>query len=41
MANPIGDLAFPDNPNRRKRAGELHDDIVAFGAEFQRLYNER
>ncbi|KAG7006583.1 hypothetical protein G7Y79_00014g037580 [Physcia stellaris] len=41
MANAIGDLAFPDNVNRRKRAGELHDDIVTFGANFQKLLNER
>lgn len=41
MSNFVGDLAFPDNPNRRKRAGELHDDVVAFGANFQKLYNER
>jgi uncharacterized coiled-coil protein SlyX len=41
MPNAIGDLAFPDNPKRRKRAGELHDDIVGFGAEFQKLHNQR
>ncbi|KAK4450842.1 hypothetical protein QBC34DRAFT_436856 [Podospora aff. communis PSN243] len=41
MGNFVGDLIFSDNVNRRKRAGELHDDIVAFGAEVQRLNNER
>lgn len=41
MGNLIGDMVYPDNPNRRKRASELHDDVVAFGAQFHKLYNNR
>ncbi|RYP21599.1 hypothetical protein DL766_007901 [Monosporascus sp. MC13-8B] len=33
----IGDLFFPDNPNRRRRAEELRNQINAYGEEFKQL----
>lgn len=36
-ASSIGDLFFPDNPNRRRRAEELRNQINAFGEEFKQL----
>lgn len=33
----IGDIFFPDNPNRRARAEELKNQINVFAAEFKLL----
>lgn len=33
----IGDLFFPDNPSRRRRAEELKQQITLYGAEFHSL----
>jgi len=35
--NSIGDLFFPDNPNRRDRAQQLHDDTQSYCTEFQQM----
>ena len=37
----IGDLLYPDNPDRRARAAELAGDIKSFGIEFDKLMKNR
>jgi len=37
----VGDLFFPDNPNRRCRAQELQQQILTFGEEFKELQATR
>jgi hypothetical protein len=37
----IGDIFFPDNPNRRRRAEQLKQQIEAFGNEFQQVKEAR
>lgn len=44
MGNNIstaGDIFFPDNPSRRRRAQELQQQILDFGREFKQLHATR
>ena len=36
MGNTVSDLFYPDNPNRRKRAEGLRQDILQFVQDFER-----
>lgn len=36
MGNTVSDLFYPDNPNRRKRAEGLRQDILQFVEDFER-----
>lgn len=37
VGQSVGDLFYPDNPNRRKRVDQLQDDIKVMQNEFQSL----
>lgn len=37
VGQSVGDLFYPDNPNRRKRVEQLQDDIKVMQNEFESL----